>query len=220
MIDINETLGELATHHPGSMQVFLRHGLDFCCGGSRTLVDACQARGLDAAAVAAEITAAEEVPSAERHDSKPLPELIELILTRYHEPLRADLPVLIEAAQRVERVHAAKPTCPKGLAAQLQRLDGELQHHLAKEEQVLFPAIRSGSRGHQVHMPIRVMMQDHEDHGADLAQLRELTGDFTPPPEACGTWRALYAGLAKLERELMEHIHIENNILFPRALNG
>jgi regulator of cell morphogenesis and NO signaling len=84
---------------------------------------------------------------------------------------------------------------------------------------VLFPALRSGNRGQTVHMPIRVMMQEHEDHGANLKRIRELSSDFALPAEACGTWRALYAGLEKLESELMEHIHLENNVLFPRTLN-
>ena len=156
----------------------------------------------------------------ERWDTRALPDLIDFILESYHEPLRADLPALLDAARRVERVHAKKPSCPHGLAQHLERLDAELRQHLAKEEQVLFPAIRAGSRGAHVHMPIRVMMQEHDDHGANLRRLRELTTDFNPPEEACATWRALYAGLAKLEAELMEHIHFENNILFPRALNA
>jgi len=84
---------------------------------------------------------------------------------------------------------------------------------------MLFPAIQRGHRGAPVHMPIRVMMQEHDDHGESLRELRALATDFSPPPDACATWRALYAGLDKLEAELMEHIHLENNVLFPRALS-
>jgi regulator of cell morphogenesis and NO signaling len=219
MIDANETLGEVATAHPAATQVFLRHGLDFCCGGRQRLADACRAAGLDPRAVIAEIAAEGATGSAERWDSRPLPDLIDFIVTRYHEPLRRDLPGLIDAARKVERVHARKASCPHGLASHLEQVDAEVRQHLAKEEQVLFPAIRSGNRGATVHMPIRVMMQEHDDHGANLQRLRELTADFAPPPEACATWRALYAALAKLESELMEHIHLENNVLFPRALN-
>jgi len=220
MIDPNETLGEVATAHPESTLVFLRHRLDFCCGGRRKLGDACRSLGLDPSAVIREITAEGATRSAPAWDTRPLPELIDFILTVYHEPLRTDLPALIEAARRVERVHAQKTTCPHGLCALLEQLDAELLDHLAKEEEVLFPAIRAGISGAHVHMPIRVMMQEHDDHGANLRRLRELAHDFRPPAEACATWRALYAGLAKLESELMEHIHLENNVLFPRALNG
>lgn len=220
MTDLNQTLGQLATTHPAATRVFLRHRLDFCCGGRRKLTDACNESGLDPAAIVAEIAAAGEAAPAERWDEKPLSELITFILTRFHEPLRRDLAALIEAAQRVERVHAQKPSCPRGLAAHLERFQDEILQHLAKEEVVLFPAILTGRHGAQVHMPIRVMMQEHDDHSVSLRRLRELATDFDPPPEACATWRALYAGLQTLESELMEHIHLENNILFPRALNA
>src|SRR5690606_15759364 len=145
MIDANETLGQVATAHPASTLVFLRHRLDFCCGGGQKLADACRAAGLDPTAVVAEIAAECETKSPERWDTRALPELIDFILTRYHEPLRADLPALINAAKRVERVHAAKASCPRGLAPHLEQLESELLQHLAKEEQVLFPAIRAGS---------------------------------------------------------------------------
>ena len=218
MIDANQTLGQVATAYPASTLVFLRHRLDFCCGGGRRLGDACRAVGLNPALIVAEIAAQGAVRPEERWDEKPLNELIDFILTRYHEPLRQDLPALIAAARKVERVHSQKASCPHGLASHLEALDAEVRQHLAKEEQMLFPAIRSGSHGAQVHMPIRVMMQEHDDHGASLQHLRELTTDFNPPTEACATWRALYASLEKLEAELMEHIHLENNVLFPRAL--
>ncbi|NLE88800.1 MAG: iron-sulfur cluster repair di-iron protein [Myxococcales bacterium] len=155
-----------------------------------------------------------------RWDTQPLPEIIHFVLSRYHEPHREELPALIDAARRVEREHADKPSCPRGLAAQLAELDAELRQHMAKEEQVLFPAILSGRGGPMVHMPIRVMMQEHEDHGASLQRLRDLTGGYVPPPEACSTWLALYAGLGKLEAELLAHIRLENEVLFRRALNG
>ncbi len=220
MINSNETLGHVATAHPASTLVFLRHRLDFCCGGGQKLGDACRAAGLDPDAVVAEIVAEGAAKVPERWDTRPLPELIDFIIAHYHEPLRSDLPALLEAARRVERVHAAKPSCPHGLASHLEQLDAEVRQHLAKEEQVLFPAIRSGGGGAHIQMPVRVMMQEHDDHGANLRRSRELATDFSPPPEACATWRALYAGLAKLEAELMEHIHLENNVLFPRALNA
>jgi len=151
---------------------------------------------------------------------RPMPELIDHILTRYHEPLRQDLPPLIDAAATVEQVHSDHASCPRGLADHLARLHAEIGTHLAKEEQVLFPAIRSGRRGQHVQMPIRMMMQEHEDHEAALRQTRELTSNFAVPTEACGTWRALYAGLEKLDADFLEHIHFENDVLFPRVLNG
>jgi regulator of cell morphogenesis and NO signaling len=220
MIDIQQTLGQIATTHPAATQVFLRHRLDFCCGGRQRLDEACAAARLDAGAVAAEIAAEGDVQAQLRWDDQPLPALIDFILVRYHETLRRDLPVLVETARKVERVHAGKPTCPAGLTALLEHVTTEVHQHLLKEEQVLFPALLAGARGGQVHMPVRVMMQEHDDHGENLRRLRALAADFVPPPEACATWRALYQGLAKLEAELMEHIHLENNVLFPRALGA
>ncbi len=220
MIDTNQTLGQLATAHPAATHVFLRHRLDFCCGGGQKLSDACNRAGLDPDAIASEIAIEGETQPLDRWDNKPLPDVIEFILARYHEPLRRDLPVLIEAATRVERVHGKKASCPRGLASSLEQMGAELTQHMSKEEQVLFPAIIAGGGGAQVQMPVRVMMQEHDDHGANLRRIRELATDFTPPQEACATWRALYSGLEKLESELMEHIHLENNVLFPRALNA
>lgn len=220
MIDTTQTLGQIATTFPASTFVFLRHRLDFCCGGRQRMSDACRDAGLDASAVATEIDLESQTRTPERWDGKPLPELIDFILATYHEPLRRDLPVLFEAAARVERVHADKASCPRGLATAIERLDAELRQHMAKEEMMLFPAIQRGHRGAPVHMPIRVMMQEHDDHGESLRELRALATDFSPPPDACATWRALYAGLGKLEAELMEHIHLENNVLFPRALSA
>jgi regulator of cell morphogenesis and NO signaling len=156
---------------------------------------------------------------AVRWETRPLCDLIEFILLHYHEPLRRDLRVLTEAAKKVERVHGKKPSCPLGLAALLEQLEVALNEHMDKEEQVLFPAIQSGA-GARLQMPVRVMMQEHDDHGVNLQRLRAHAHDFVPPPEACATWRALYSGLAKLEAELMEHVHLENNILFPRALGA
>lgn len=219
-MNTNDTLGQLAVTYPLSTQVFLRHRLDFCCGGKQTLGDACRARGLDPDSVIREIEAEAPSTSERRWDEAPLPELVDFIVTRYHLTLRRDLPSLVEAARRVERVHAAKPTCPLGLAAQLEETQMELFRHMDKEEHALFPMITSGGVGARLHMPVRMMMVEHDDHGVNLRRLRALSGDFVPPPEACATWRALYVGLERLEAELMEHIHLENNVLFPRALAG
>lgn len=218
MIQRSDTLGQVAAAHPAATHVFLRHRLDFCCRGGQHLEEACHAAGLDPEMVITEIGEEEAQTPGQSWKEKPLSELVEFILTRFHDALRRDLPALLEAAQKVERVHAGKDSCPHGLAEHLERLDVEIREHLAKEEQILFPAIKGGARGAKIQMPIRVMMHEHEDHGANLQRLRELTSDFTAPPEACATWRALYSLLAKFEAELMEHIHLENNVLFPRAL--
>jgi regulator of cell morphogenesis and NO signaling len=106
-----------------------------------------------------------------------------------------------------------------GLAELLDEVGTEVASHLAKEEQILFPLILSG-RGPMAHMPVQVMIREHEDHGQNLRRIRELTSDFALPDYACATFRELYRALAQLEVELMDHIHLENNVLFPRALAG
>lgn len=215
------TLAQIAIDRPHAPGIFMRHGLDFCCHGRRSLEEACAEQGLDPQAVLAEIDEAAP-PAADEPSSwkdRPVAELVDHILARYHAPLRGDVATLITLAGKVERVHAAKPTCPRGLAEHLAQVAEALESHLGKEEQILFPMIKSG-HGAMARMPVNVMMQEHDDHGESLRRTRQLTGDLVIPPEACNSWRALYLGLERLERELMEHIHLENNILFPRVLNG
>lgn len=220
MTDPNTTLAEIAVDRPAAPKVFIRHGLDFCCHGQRPLAEACAEKGVDPGEVIRELEdAARPDPGARSWRDRPLDELIDFILARYHAPLREDLDVVVQLAEKVERRHVEKPTCPRGLARHLAEVREAVEGHLGKEEQILFPLIRDG-RGPMAFMPVKVMMQEHEDHGESLRRTRELTADLVPPPEACRSWRALYAELARIEAELMEHIHLENNVLFPRALDG
>lgn len=212
-------LGELAVLHPGAARVFFHHRLDFCCGGRRPLDQACQERGLDPAAILNEIDASAPLdPDQPRWDHAPLAALIEHVVGTYHARLRRDLPDLIQMARRVERKHGDKPGCPRGLAAMLEDMHVAVLEHLEKEEQILFPMILRGI-GAKAAGPVQVMEMEHDHHRESLLRLRALTDDLQPPPAACATWRALYSGLGQLEQELMEHIHLENNVLFPRALN-
>jgi regulator of cell morphogenesis and NO signaling len=218
MIQPSTTLAELALAHAGAQRVFLRHQLDFCCGGQRSLAEACRAAGLSPEAIAAEIAAAGAVePPSPTWAADDLDALIDHIVERYHRTLRADLPALITAAQRVEKVHAAKPSCPRGLAFHLERMATELLAHMDREERVLFPAIRAGDP--RVETPIDVLRREHDSHARALTVTRELTADLVAPPEACATWRALYAGLVTLEGELMRHVLLENHVLFPHAVD-
>ena len=212
-----DSLAALAIRLPAASRIFRRAGLDYCCGGNRSLEAACRARNLDPRALLQEIQAASQARPEVDWSRAALPDLVEHILSRYHAPLRAELPELVAMARKVEAVHADKPTVPSGLHAHLEAMHAEVLDHLAKEEAILFPAILAG-QGRRAAGPVRVMEHEHRDHGRNLARVRELTADLTPPAEACTTWRALYLRLADLESELMEHIHLENNVLFPRAL--
>jgi regulator of cell morphogenesis and NO signaling len=147
----------------------------------------------------------------------PVADLIGHIVGFYHRRLREELPELLTLATKVETRHAEKRSCPRGLRDHLAHVNLAVREHLAKEEQVLFPMILAG-RAAMAGAPIHAMEAEHEDHARDLARTRELTADLVAPEEACTTWRALYLRLGALEEELMDHIHLENNVLFPRVL--
>lgn len=205
-------LGTLARSIPGATRVFHEYKFDFCCGGKQTLRDAARARGVDPEAVVEQLEALHAQPGTSRDwRNASAEELIEHILARYHRRHREQLPELIRLARRVEQVHGERPECPNGLAEHLATMQQELESHMLKEEQVLFPTIL---RGVLPPAPISVMRFEHDQHGAALAKLERLTNDITLPKGACNTWRALYLGLATLRDDLMEHIHLENNILF------
>jgi regulator of cell morphogenesis and NO signaling len=213
-------VGQIATEHPLATRVFARHGIDFCCGGGQPLGDVCTARGLDTVAVLTEIQSELAAPDATevRWDQAPLGDLIEHILATYHKPLKEELPRLEEMARKVVGVHGDKQPekLPELLSVYL-GLKAELDQHMVKEEQILFPMIQTG-QGAMTGGPISVMEHEHESAGNALKRLRELTNGYDVPEEACNTWRALWHGLAALEDSLHQHIHLENNILFPRAL--
>jgi regulator of cell morphogenesis and NO signaling len=200
--------------------VFARHGIDFCCGGGKSLGEVCDKKGIDLARVITEIE--EEVSGTSepqvRWDQAPLEELIDHIVDTYHRPLREELPRLEAMANKVHKVHADKdPEMLSELVNVFAGLKDELEQHMAKEEQVLFAMIRNG-HGPSALGPVSVMEQEHESAGEALRRIRELTHDYRVPDEACNTWRALWHGLADLEATMHRHIHLENNILFPRAL--
>jgi len=141
--------------------------------------------------------------------------LIDHILTRYHAVHRAELADLVPLSQKVEAVHADDPDVPTGLSRALGVLAAEMEDHMAKEEMILFPAMRAGG-GPGIEHPIAVMRADHDDHGENIALIRRLTADLTPPDHACGSWRRLYAGTEKLLDDLVAHIALENDVMFPR----
>jgi regulator of cell morphogenesis and NO signaling len=210
------TLADLATTHPAASRIFHARGLDFCCHGGRPLEEACAEKGIDAVALLAEIETA-SAGDIRRWDVAPLGELIDYIVDFYHARLRVELPALIELAGKVETKHAEKAACPRGLTAHLRGMHEAVLEHLMKEERILFPLVKAG-RGRAAAPPIQVMELEHVEHAATLRKTRELASNLVAPPEACASWQALYLRLVALELELMEHIHLENNVLFRRAL--
>lgn len=219
-------VARLATRHPATIRVFQRHGIDFCCQGGRPLSEACAEKGLAFELLREELAAAVAGPPGEARDwgEAPLGELIGHIVARYHERLREELPRLGAMADRVLTVHGDKhPETLPALVRVFRGLRAELELHMTKEERVLFPAVRrleaggEPARGPWLAAPIATMEHEHDDAAQALAELRRLTGGYRPPAGACTTFRGLYHGLAELEADLHRHIHLENNVLFPRA---
>ncbi|WP_248679824.1 iron-sulfur cluster repair protein YtfE [Sinimarinibacterium sp. CAU 1509] len=208
------TVGDIAATLPGATAIFRRFRLDFCCRGNVPLDEAARARGVDTAEVVRALDGLASVPEA-----APAPQdtalLIHHILSRYHDVHRRELPELIRLSRKVESVHADHPRVPHGLADALTEVQAELEAHMCKEETILFPAMQQ-PLADWLSGPIAQMRHEHNDHGAQLRRLEELTGDFELPEGACRSWQALYLGAAKLVHDLMEHIHLENNVLFPR----
>lgn len=202
---------DIAIGVPGATAVFRRYKIDFCCKGAVPLSEAAAARGVEIQSVIEDLKALQG-----EHVEAPLETtvLIPHIIERYHDVHRAEFPEAIRMARRVEAVHRDSPNCPHGLGDLLAIMAHELDEHQAIEEQMLFPAMLSGQ--YDLTHPVARMMSDHEDLGAQLETLAKLTTDFIPPDGACTTWRALYAACQKLDTDLRVHMHLENNILFPR----
>lgn len=224
------TLADWVTRNPHAAPILEAHHLDYCCGGRRSLVDACAERGLSFEAVINDINAA--APPADGSASVPtdwsqhsLTELCQHIEQSHHAYLRKQLPRLEQLLAKVVAAHGTRHPELASLSANFHALVAELGPHLLKEEQILFPAIRQlESHANTPHFPfgsvqnpIRVMEHEHDTAGHLLQELKHITNGYTPPPDACETWRLLLRGLQELEQDLHQHIHKENNLLFPAA---
>ncbi|HMN38135.1 MAG TPA: iron-sulfur cluster repair di-iron protein [Hyphomicrobium sp.] len=208
----DRTVGEIAATLAGATAIFRRHKIDFCCGGNVPLDEAAQSRGVKPEVLRAEL--AELAQASPDVPDDPVA-LVDHIVARYHDVHRRELPELTRLARRVEAVHRAHEAVPAGLADVLEAAQQELEEHMQKEEQIIFPAIRSGYRG-TLFAPIKVMRHEHDGQARIIHALQACCHDFDLPEDACRSWQALYAGVEKLVTDLTEHIHLENNILFPR----
>lgn len=227
------TVREIALEQPTSIRVFEHYGIDYCCGGRKPLAEACVANNLSLDEVLAALESAAKTDAPLQVDWSPasLRKLIDHIVATHHAYVKRELPRLAELAQKVVNRHG--DTQPHLLALQkaVAQLDDELTHHLAKEENVLFPyiagleaALASGNTLPDacfgtVANPIAMMTSEHEAAGALLAEIHGLSNHFTTPAGACPTYHAYYDGLKEFEQDLHQHIHLENNILFPRAVD-
>jgi regulator of cell morphogenesis and NO signaling len=228
-LNLTDSVGDWVTRFPSTSRVFEQHGIDYCCGGGRSLEEACWAERADAQSVLAELAAAvSQNPDESEADfaSKSLTEMCDAIEATHHKYLKAELPRLAELVKKVVSVHGDQHEWLHRVAGSFQQLQGELVPHMFKEEQVLFPAIRMIERTQSVPAfpfgsvgnPIRMMEHEHDEAGRALKEIRTATSDFTLPDGGCNTFRAMLDGLRELEADLHRHIHKENNVLFPRAL--
>jgi regulator of cell morphogenesis and NO signaling len=224
----NGTLGDIVSNNYHAAAVFERHGLDFCCGGRSSLAEACRQGNVDLATVVAEL---EGLESAEVGvPSEDPAELVSHILARHHAYVRSSVPVIEAHLAKVVAAHGERHPELLQIAGHFDGLSGELTLHMAKEEQVLFPyitaladAMRSGGPlppdvFGTVQNPIRMMEIEHQHVGDTLAAIRALSSGYAPPADACTTYRLVYEELRAFESDLHRHVHLENNVLFPRAV--
>lgn len=229
----SKTVRELAREIPGATRVLERFGIDYCCGGDRPLDDACQAAGVTAEDVLASM---EQEQGSHKEYEEPnfltatLAELIDHILEKHHVFTKSEIGRLRALIDKVHSAHSQNHPELSELRSLFETLSAELEPHMMKEERVLFPytvqmedALRK-ERAHPfppfgtIANPVRMMTQEHEAAGALLKEMRAIAADYTIPPDACISYQTLYQALEAFEKDLHQHIHLENNILFPRAL--
>lgn len=229
--DLNSSVGEWVVAHPLTSRVFESLQIDFCCGGGVSLEQACRDRGLDAREVLQRlrqvITETEGgEKSTENRIEMTRAELCDHIEQTHHAYLKDELPRLTEVIAKVVQAHGENHPELAAVQEVFAALRGELEPHMFKEEHVLFPAIRRLEQSNDCPMfpfgtlanPIRMMEHEHDSAGDALSRMRTLTRDYQVPPDACNTYRAMLARLRELENDTHLHIHKENNILFPKAL--
>jgi regulator of cell morphogenesis and NO signaling len=225
-ITLSTPVGELVAGHPELFRVFEELKIDYCCHGERRLEDACQQRELDPNQVLEILNRSEGPPPDTRNWAvAPLTELCDHIEQTHHEYLRKELPHLDQLTTTVEETHGRRHPELQEVKSVFQDLQAELVPHMMKEEQILFPAIRQLEAASEpltlpfgtVKNPIRMMEHEHDVVGETLGRLYTLTGGYQIPRDACNTYCAMLQGLHELQLDLHQHIHKENNILFPRA---
>ena len=220
------TLGEIVSADPALARPLERRGLDYCCGGARTIAAACAEHGLDAGVIVAELGAACAQRPEPRWATMDLTELVDHIEGTHHRYLWEELPRLTALMNKVLAVHGGRHRELANVAACVAEIRADLEPHLTREERVLFPMIRTLAAADApptlhcgtLQNPISVMLSEHDDIGLLLSRLRQLTDGYTAPPDGCASYRLLYRGLSELESDTHLHVHKENNLLFPMVL--
>ncbi len=230
-LDAQTTVGDLVRQRPARSRVFEQLKIDYCCGGKLPLAQACAARKLDPQTVLTQLDAADAQEEQRQGqfvdaDAMGLAQLADHIVTTHHAYLRAELPRLDYMTQRVLNAHGERDARLEQVREAFIALQDELTSHMLKEERILFPMVRqieTSTQAPAFHCgslanPIAQMETEHELAGNALATMNEASDGYQPPDWACNTYRAMLDGLATLEADLHQHIHKENNVLFPKAL--
>jgi regulator of cell morphogenesis and NO signaling len=225
------TVGQIVEADSRAPGVFEQFGIDYCCGGRRLLLDACRAADADPGAVIGALAALPPINGdADDVTTRPLDQLVDYIVTTHHAYVRSKLPAIARHLAKLQEAHGKRHPELTRVAAVFDGLSRDLEQHLLKEEQILFPYVRNlvehsdercgalmspfGSVSH----PIRMMEREHEEAGEALREIRTLTGEYAVPADGCSTYDVCMKELEEFERDLHRHVHLENNVLFPRAI--
>lgn len=228
-----KTVAELVSDNYRTAEVFKRHGIDFCCGGKKSIAQVCIEKHLDELLLEQELIEVQAQPVDLEHDFKNWsPDfLVDYILQVHHKYVSNNIPLISEMAEKVARVHGHHNIETVEINGLWQQAAEELSVHMKKEELILFPYIKNlvkfdrrelkqfpNSHFNTVKNPIRMMEQEHDEAGSLLHSIQKLSNDFTPPEYACNTYKVLYAKLQEFQNDLHQHVHLENNILFPAVI--
>lgn len=231
-IQENNIIGELVAQDYRAASVFKKYGIDFCCQGNRTIQDACEAKNIDASSVLVDLNEANKASTASSIDyqSWPLDLLVDYIEKKHHRYVEDKTQEIKPYLDKICRVHGDRHPELLEINNLFNETAGELAAHMKKEELILFPFIRKIAKAKQenakleaphfgtVENPIQMMMHEHNTEGERFRKIENLSDNYTPPLDACNTYRVTFALLKEFEADLHLHIHLENNILFPKAI--
>jgi regulator of cell morphogenesis and NO signaling len=230
--DSVETIGEMVTKDYRKAQVFKKFGIDFCCGGKKSVEEVCRTKGLDASLVKAELNSLGEQLQGSGHNFNTwqLDFLADYIVNTHHDYVKTNVSFITELANKVARVHGQTHPETIQIAFIFNEVGKDLILHMMKEEKIVFPFVRNliakGKNGSEapaetfdsIETPTQMMEVEHEQAGEAMVAIRELTSDYTLPEGACTSYTLLYKKLEEFENDLFNHVHLENNILFPKAI--
>jgi regulator of cell morphogenesis and NO signaling len=226
-----ETIGEMVTKDYRKAQIFKKLGIDFCCGGKKTLSEVSRSKGLSLEAIKSELASLNDAGNSNElgFDRWELDLLSDYVINTHHQYCRESIPFITELANKVARVHGINHPEVIRVAQVFVQIAQDLTLHMSKEERILFPFIKelvnAKRTGREVvnpfgdvSNPIRVMEMEHEQVGEDLEEIRQITSEYSLPAGACNSFTILYKKLEEFENDLHKHVHLENNILFPKAI--